>query len=162
MGEISSERMITLERITALTPEATALLAELDRDLGSSYTAEQQHGLRPEALFQPNISFFVARLDGAAVGCGGVGLYDGFAEVKRMFTDTTVRGRGVAKAILARLEGVAREAGRPLLRLETGVFQHDAIAFYERMGFRECGAFGDYLGMTPRMIETSRFYEKPL
>jgi putative acetyltransferase len=155
-------QLIPIERITALTPDAAALLAELDRDLGSSYTAEQQHGLRPEALFQPGIHFFLARLDGTAVGCGGVALYDGFAEVKRMFTDETARGRGVAQAILARLEAVAREAGRPLLRLETGVHQHDAIAFYERMGFRECAAFGDYLAMTPSQIETSVFYEKRL
>ena len=154
--------MIAVERITALNDEAAALLAELDRDLGSSYSEEQQHGLRPEALFQPNITFFLARLDGAAVGCGGIALCDGFAEVKRMFTDPSTRGSGVARAILARLEAVAREAGVPLLRLETGVHQHDAIAFYERMGFRECPAFGDYAAMTPIQTETSVFYQKRL
>jgi putative acetyltransferase len=79
-----------------------------------------------------------------------------------MFTDQAARGRGVAKAILTQLETVARDAGMALLRLETGVHQHDAIAFYERMGFRECGAFGDYAAMTPSMIETSVFYEKRL
>lgn len=154
------QQPMTIERITALTSEAAALLAELDRDLGSSYTAEQQHGLRPEALFQPNIHFFLARLGGTAVGCGGVALYDGFAEVKRMFTDEAARGRGVAKALLARFEAVARESGMVLLRLETGIHQRDAIAFYERMGFRECGVFGDYAAMTPSQIETSVFYEK--
>lgn len=154
--------MIAIEQLTALTPEAAALLAALDRDLGSSYSAEQQHGLRPHALFQPNIHFFLARVDGTALGCGGVALYDGFAEVKRMFTDQAARGRGVAKAILTHLETVARDAGMARLRLETGVHQHDAIAFYERMGFRECGAFGDYAAMAPSMIETSVFYEKPL
>jgi len=154
--------LIAIEQLTALTPEAAALLAELDRDLGSSYSAEQQHGLRPEALFQPHVHFFLARVDGTALGCGGVALYDGFAEVKRMFTDQAARGRGVAKAILTQLETVARDAGMALLRLETGVHQHDAIAFYERMGFRECGAFGDYAAMTPSMIETSVFYEKRL
>lgn len=154
--------MIAIEQLTALTPEAAALLAELDRDLGSSYSEEQQHGLRPEALFQPHVHFFLARVDGTALGCGGVALYDGFAEVKRMFTDQAARGRGVAKAILTQLETVARDAGMALLRLETGVHQHDAIAFYERMGFRECGAFGDYAAMTPSMIETSVFYEKRL
>jgi len=30
------------------------------------------------------------------------------------------------------------------------------------MGFELCGAFGDYAAMTPRQIETSVFYEKPL
>ena len=154
--------MTSIEQLTSLTPEAAALLEELDRDLGSSYSEEQQHGLRPEALFQPNIHFFVARADGAAVGCGGVALYDGFAEVKRMFTDQAARGRGVAKALLARLETVAREASMTLLRLETGIHQLDAIAFYERMGFELCEAFGDYAAMTPSQIETSLFYEKRL
>jgi putative acetyltransferase len=154
--------MITIERTITLTPEASALLAELDRDLGSSYSEEQQHGLRPEALFQPNIHFFLARSDGTALGCGGVALYDGFAEVKRMFTNEAARGRGVAKAILDRLEAVAREAGLPLLRLETGIHQQDAIAFYERMGFELCDVFGDYAAMTPSQIETSLFYEKRL
>jgi putative acetyltransferase len=154
--------LIAIEQLGALTPEASALLAELDRDLGSSYSEEQQHGLRPEALFQPNIHFYLARLDGTAVGCGGVALYDGYAEVKRMFTGEAARGRGIAKALLARFEAVAREAGMTLLRLETGIHQHDAIAFYERMGFELCDAFGDYAAMTPSRIETSLFYEKRL
>jgi len=154
--------LIAIEQLTVLTPEAAALLAELDRDLGSCYSEEQQHGLRPEALFQPNVRFFLARVDGTALGCGGVALYDGFAEVKRMFTDQAARGRGVAKALLTHLETVAREAGMTLLRLETGIHQLDAIAFYERMGFELCEAFGDYAAMTPSQIETSLFYEKRL
>ena len=154
--------MIAIERLSALTPEAATLLEALDRDLGSSYSEEQQHGLRPEALFQPNNYFLIARLDGAAVGCGGVAMLDGFAEVKRMYTGEAARGSGVAKAILARIEAEARSAGKPLLRLETGIHQRAAIAFYERMGFRICGVFGEYADMTPRQIETSVFYEKSL
>ena len=79
-----------------------------------------------------------------------------------MYNDEAARGRGVAKALLARIEAVARDAGLPLLRLETGIHQHEAIAFYERMGFELCDAFGDYAAMAPRQIEASVFYEKPL
>ena len=42
------------------------------------------------------------------------------------------------------LEREAVRAGRPLLRLETGVRQQAAVQLYERMGFERCGPFGDY------------------
>lgn len=159
---MQQRQLIAVERLTDLTPEAAALLDALDRNLGAFYSDEQMHGLEVEALFQPNVHFFIARLAGTAVGCGGVALRDGFAEVKRMYTDEAVRGRGVAKALLTHLESVARDAGLPLLRLETGIHQHEAIAFYERLGFELCDAFGDYADMTPRQVEASVFYEKPL
>jgi putative acetyltransferase len=68
----------------------------------------------------------------------------------------------VAKALLRRLEAEARAAGFTLLRLETGVYQAEALRFYEGAGFRRCGAFGPYAGLPPRAIELSLFYEKAL
>ena len=109
-----------------------------------------------------NVRFFAARLDGVAVGCGGVAFYDGYAEVKRMFTRPIARRRGVAAALLERLEGEARGAGHSVLRLETGMYQEEAIGFYERAGFERCAAFGDYLDLSPQAIETSVFYEKSI
>ena len=55
-----------------------------------------------------------------------------------------------------------RTAGYSVLRLETGVYQAEAIAFYLRAGFEQCDAFGDYLSLSPRAIETSVFYEKSI
>ena len=52
--------------------------------LGAAYKAHQRHGLSIEQLFEPNVRFFVARLDGLVVGCGGVAIFDDYAEVKRM------------------------------------------------------------------------------
>jgi putative acetyltransferase len=66
----------------------------------------------------------------------------------------------VAKAILRHLEAEARAAGAPLLRIETGVYQAEALRFYEAAGFRRCGAFGPYARLPARAIETSIFYEK--
>ncbi|HEX6441326.1 MAG TPA: GNAT family N-acetyltransferase [Stellaceae bacterium] len=142
--------------------DARALIAELDQLLGAVYDAEQRHGLSLDQVFQPNVRFFVAYMDGAPVGCGGVALFDGFAEVKRMFTRQTARGRGVAKALLARLEQEARAAGKSLLRLETGTFQSEAIGLYEGCGFSACGPFGHYAALEPHRIAASLFYEKTL
>jgi putative acetyltransferase len=153
---------IAIERISAPTPEATALLGELDAVLNAAYEPEERHGLSLDALFQPNIRFFVARFDGEPAGCGGVALFAGFAEVKRMYSREAVRGKGVGKAILGRLEREAREAGHRLLRVETGIHQTAAIGLYERCGFRRCGAFGHYAELPLPRITASIFYEKQL
>jgi putative acetyltransferase len=153
---------ITIDAVTAPTPEVIELLGELDAVLSGPYAPDQRHALSVERLFHPEVRFFVARLDGATVACGGVGFYDGYAELKRMYSRPSVRGRGVAKAILRRLEMEARAAGAPLLRIETGVHQEEALRFYEAAGFRRCGPFGPYAQMPPRAIELSIFYEKAL
>jgi putative acetyltransferase len=153
---------ITIEQAKAPTEEVRALVSELEEILSAEYPPEQRHGLSLDAIFQPHVRFFVARLDAAAVGCGGVALFDGFAEVKRMYVRATARGRGAAQALLERIEREAREAGRPVLRLETGTRQLAAMRFYERAGFRSCDAFGAYAGMPASSIATSAFYEKDL
>lgn len=148
--------------MSAPTDDARALVDDLERSLASEYAAEQRHGLPLDALFQPHIAFFIARLDGVAVGCGGVAFFAGFGEVKRMYVREAARGRGIAQALLARIETAMRERGLSILRLETGDRQVAAMRLYERAGFRECAAFGDYCHMPPEATTTSRFYEKRL
>jgi putative acetyltransferase len=153
---------LTIERVAVATDEIRQLLAELDRALSGPYLPEQHHSLPLERLFDGNVRFFAARVDGVAVGCGGVAFYDGFAEVKRMFTQPTARRQGVAAAVLQQLEEEAKSAGYSILRLETGMYQDEAIAFYLRAGFEQCDAFGEYLSLSPRAIETSVFYEQSI
>jgi putative acetyltransferase len=153
---------LVIDRVTAPTPEVVGLLDELNEALSEGYTADQHHGLSLEQLFQPEVRFFLARADGEAVACGGVAFLGGFAEVKRMYARPSVRGTGVARAVLQRLEDEARAGGETILRLETGIHQHEALRFYEKAGFRRRGAFGDYLNKPPHTIATSIFYEKQL
>ena len=153
---------LTIERVAAATDEIRQLVAELDRALSGPYLPEQHHALSLDRLFDSNVRFFAARVDGVAVGCGGVAFYDDFAEVKRMFTQPPVRRQGVAAALLRHLEVEAKRAGYSLLRLETGVYQAEAIEFYVRAGFERCEAFGEYVSMSSEAIETSLFYEKTI
>ena len=152
----------TVERAVEATHEVRDLIEELNEVLGAAYEAHQRHGLSIEQLFEPHVRFFIAPLDGLAVGCGGVAVFDDYAEVKRMYTRPMARGRGVAKALLRRIEDEARGAGILVLRLETGTRQHEAIGLYQRMGFRPRGPFGAYAAMPARNIETSLFFEKTL
>jgi len=153
---------ITIEAVGTPTDEVRALIAALDRTLAAEYLPEQQHGLTLDAIFQPHVLFFVARLEGVAVGCGGVAFFEGFGEVKRMYVRDDVRGRGIAQALLSRIESEAKERGLDMLRLETGERQLAALKLYERAGFRPCDVFGDYAAMTPNAIATSVFMEKRL
>jgi putative acetyltransferase len=156
---------ITLEHVSSPTDDARLLVGELDAELSGEYDPEQAHGLKIDRIFQPHIMFFVARLDGEPVGCGGVAFLpngDGerLAEVKRMYVRPTARGHGVAQAILDRLESEAGSRGVRRLVLETGDVRHAAMRLYERSGFIRCGPFGEYATMPPRAIERSVFFEK--
>jgi putative acetyltransferase len=153
---------ITIERAVEATSEVYNLIGELNDVLGAEYEDHQRHGLSIVQLFEPHVRFFLARLDGLAVGCGGVAMFDDYAEVKRMYTRPAARGRGVAKALLRRIENEARGANKPVLYLETGIRQPEAIGLYAHAGFRPRGPFGPYAAMPARNIETSLFFEKTL
>jgi putative acetyltransferase len=154
--------VVLVESASAPSDEVRELIAELDAELGGNYAPEQQHGLTLDAIFAPGMRFFVARIDGDAVGCGGVALFEDFAEVKRMYVRPSARGHGIADTIIARIEAEARAAGLRVLRLETGDEQRAAMRFYERSGFTECAAFEPYASMNPYAIATSVFMEKTL
>lgn len=152
----------TIERATGPTDDVRSLIAELEDSLAAEYPPEQRHGLAIDAIFEPHIQFFVARVDGTAVGCAGVALFADLAEVKRLYVRPPARGRGVADALLARIETVARDAGLARLCLETGDRQLAAIRVYDRAGFSRCAAFGAYAAMPATSIATSVFFEKHL
>jgi GNAT superfamily N-acetyltransferase len=138
------------------TPDARALIAELEAWLEPLYPAQSRHGYSVGMLIAQGVAFFVARLDGAPAGCGGIQLYGTeYGELKRMYARPAFRSRGVARQLLEQLAAYARERGVPLLRLETGVHQHDAIRLYEGMGFRAIAPFGAY-----KPDPLSLFYER--
>jgi putative acetyltransferase len=156
------QNAIAVELVQTATNEVHDLIEQLDRALAKGYLPEQQHGLSVDAIFEPHIRFFLARVAGTAVGCGGVALFETFGEVKRMYVRENARGHGVAQALLAQIESETQKNGLDTLRLETGDRQLAAIRLYERTGFQPCDAFGDYASMLPREIVASVFYEKRL
>jgi len=151
--------MLDIALMHAPDDDLRLLVGELNDELGALYSVEQRHGLALDALFEPHIRFFVARADGQAAGCGGVALFDGFAEIKRMYVRPNLRGRGIADAIMTRLIAETAQTGLKLLKLETGVYSGAAIQFYRRSGFVICGAFEPYTAMPPQAIVTSVFME---
>jgi putative acetyltransferase len=121
--------------VTALVAAAEAELAARYGDDGTRYPVD------------PAARFLVAFLDGEPVGCGALqGIDAAIAEIKRMFVEPMHRRRGVARRLLAALEDEAAAAGFAAVRLETGVRQPEALAFYRSAGYRRMPAYGPYLG----------------
>lgn len=127
-------------------PEVVALIDALDAYQKPLYPAESHHGIDMAALTAPGVVFAVARDDaGQVCGCGAVVLMDGYGELKRMYVPPQSRGRGLGAALLEFLEGQALAHQRPLLRLETGNRQPEALRLYARAGYAERAPFGHYL-----------------
>jgi putative acetyltransferase len=126
-------------------PEVIALITELDAYQDTLYPPESRHYLDLTSLAQPNVLFAVARDEaGWAIGCGAVVLYPQFGELKRMYVSSRGRGQGVGRKLLALLESQAIGCGCKLLVLETGPYQHEALALYASAGYERRGPFADY------------------
>jgi GNAT superfamily N-acetyltransferase len=81
---------VAIELTASATADVRALIAELDEVLSSDYPPEH----------------------------AAVALFDDFAEVKRVYVRGRARGHGVARALLARLEMEAGDAGLGALRCD--------------------------------------------
>jgi len=134
---------IAIERPDQL--DVRQLIDELDAYQRPLYPPESHHGVDMRVLTQPDVRFLVARDEaGIAQGCGGAQLQGEAAELKRMYVRPGLRGSGIGRRLLEALEAVARTEGVQLLRLETGIHQHEALRLYARLGFERCGPFGSY------------------
>jgi putative acetyltransferase len=136
---------ITIETERPDTGDARQLIEELEAHLASHYPDESRHGYSVDKLIAQGVAFFVIRQDGVPAGCGGVQLFGTeYGELKRMYVRPQFRGLGLGKLLLDRLAEYARMNGIRLLRLETGIHQHEAIKLYERYGFRRIPPFPPY------------------
>jgi GNAT superfamily N-acetyltransferase len=135
--------IITSERPD--TPDAMVLIEELESHLEPFYPQTSRHGYSVEKLIKQGVAFFVTRRNNVPAGCGGVQFFDlEYGELKRMFVRPQYRRLGLAKLMLEHLEAYSLEHEIPLLRLETGIYQKEAIGLYERMGYRGRPPFGEY------------------
>jgi putative acetyltransferase len=125
--------------------EIQALLEASDAYSMALYPDEGRHPVDISFLNSPQIRFFVARLDGLAVGCVALVISDDTtAELKRMIVLPTARGQGVGSILLRYAEDVATKNNVRVIRLETGPLSRGALSLYGRHGYRERGPFGTY------------------
>ena len=99
--------------------------------------------LRPEKYAEAidKNDFFVAEEDGRVVGFGELGPEAG--AVQGLYVSPDVKGRGVGWRLLCALEERARAHGLKSLRLTSSL---NAVAFYERAGFRAVEELTETIG----------------
>ncbi|WOF23174.1 GNAT family N-acetyltransferase [Microbacterium betulae] len=161
----------TLERTTWDDPRAVSLRAEMDEEVGPRYAdrwpdddAEAAERSRRSFSIDPDTIVAVVLVvapSGEAVGHGALRdlEHDGTRdlEVKRVFVRESARGTGASRALLAELERIGAERGAPRVILQTGDRQHDAVALYEKLGYRPIPIYSPY-----REHDFSRTFEKTL
>lgn len=142
---MSEAGAVTVAQESPLTPDGRALLAGSQQALLAALRPDEIFTVTAEELDRPGLTFYVARgARGEALGCVARAEGAGYAEVKRLFVAPQGRGRGVARALMARLEADARAAGHPVVMLETADALRPAVALYEALGYARRGPFGAY------------------
>lgn len=126
-------------------PDVTRMVAEVQAEYVELYGGPDAAAVDPAEFAPPAGLFLVGLLDGAAVAMGGWRRLSGAeAEIKRMYVARAARRRGLARQLLAELERTAAAAGVSRLLLNTGPEQPEAVALYERAGYRPVPGFGHY------------------
>ncbi|WP_440056321.1 GNAT family N-acetyltransferase (plasmid) [Pseudoalteromonas sp. T1lg65] len=128
-------------------PQVRLVFADIDRLMNRLYPIASDQSLSLEELNQPNVYAVGLQNDEGIVACGAiVKQFDKrlYGEIKRLYVKPSYRGKGLSKRIMQILLHYAGEAQIPLIRLETGINQTEAISLYESLGFERCERFGFY------------------
>ena len=118
---------------------------ELGHRFDSGFDPARSISASDEEMTLPNGLLVIAKLLGAAVGCGALKLHvdTRIAEVKRMWVASDARGLGLGRHLLERLSAEAASRGMLILRLETNRALSEAKHLYEKAGFVEVEPFNN-------------------
>jgi GNAT superfamily N-acetyltransferase len=140
-----------VERVGYGHPDALRLVDEVQAEYVVRYGGPDETPLDPLMFEPPAGSFFVGYVDDEPVVTGAWRRSDvtalgasSSAEIKRMYVAAAVRGRGLARRMLAHLEDDAAQHGVEVVVLETGLRQPEAMALYESSGYEPIAPFGFY------------------
>ncbi len=142
------------------SPEAHAALgkyvAELDGRFPAAFDTSRSAPPAQGDFTPPAGVFLLVHIDGKPVGCGALRTEQaGIGEIRRMWIDPELRGRGAGRALLSALEEQAWQRGCHAVRLDTAAELHEARALYFSAGYTEIPAYNgnEY---------AQHWYEKPL
>jgi GNAT superfamily N-acetyltransferase len=135
---------VKLKKVSAISDDVKLLSEELHKEL------EQFYGKGVIESFQEEnnvmVVFYVVYDDKeSAIACGALKHFDeSTAEIKRMYVKPDIRGRGISKAILTKLEQHAKELHYQRLILETGLKQPEAMSLYRVFGYTPIKCYGQH------------------
>lgn len=142
---------VTIAEEDPQSADARALFDEMSAFVDRTYPEDDENGIVPttaDELAQHGV-LLIARIDGVPAGSGALMPHEPVEgapamEVKRMLVRPEFRGRGVAVAVLQRLEAIAAKRGATKLVLMCGPRQPEALRLYERCGYSVRSAYGKH------------------
>lgn len=149
--------MITTKRTNSDDKDFQTLVRALDLEL--KVIDGEDHAFYAQYNKIDKIKYAIVAYDqDIPVGCGAVKEYaPDTMEVKRMFVPNNKRGKGIGSTVLKALEDWSRDLQYKKCLLETGKRQPDAIALYQKNGYKIIPNFGQY-----EKVENSVCFEKEL
>ncbi|MFF2778780.1 GNAT family N-acetyltransferase [Streptomyces sp. NPDC058052] len=134
-GRVSA---LSLRATTPDDPLARPLLDELAYEYQTRYGDSSDLSRFPSGEFAPPHGTFLLLLEGGAAVAGGAYRRHGpdTAELKRIWTHSAHRRRGLARRVLAALERDAAARGYTRVYLTTGPRQPEARCLYLATGYR--------------------------
>lgn len=123
---------------------ARRLVEALDTYQSGLYPAESNHLEPIESLTNKNVIMLGALHKECLFAMGAVKLFKNYGEIKRLFVPEKHRGKGLAQKIMAELEDNLIQRSIFTARLETGIYQPEAVGLYKKLGYVLCDPFGDY------------------
>lgn len=138
---------IKICKTTSENPDFVNLIAELDKSLWERYP-ELKMDYWGNNILELNPNVVIVYAENNPVACGCFKKYDkNSIEIKRMFVAPEVRGKGLAQDILKELELWAHDLGYSFSVLETLYKQKEAIALYQKAGYRIVDNYEPYVGL---------------
>lgn len=118
-----------------IAPIIEGLFGEYKARYGDFFSNNQE--VEPISLYAAPDGVFIALLrDERPIAIGAYKRYDeNTAELKRIWTDSTLRQQGLAKKVVQELERLAFEQGYTRVFLTTGFRQPEAVKLYLSQGY---------------------------
>ena len=104
------------------------LLLDADRAIATDYSRQSGTRYRPVGYVSHQLDYL-----------------PGTTKVHKLYVLPGAHGRGFGRALLKKVEIIARRAGQSALRLDVN-YQNRAVDFYERVGFRKIDRFDTEIG----------------
>jgi GNAT superfamily N-acetyltransferase len=138
--------VVTFREASVDNPDAHALIAEYFGMRADTFPTGDYAPVFPQAAnFTPPAGVFLIVVeDGEEVGCGGIKrLSSSRYEIKHLWIQPRMQGRGLGRALLTELEHRARAFGAAEVVLDTNASLTAAGGMYRTGGYQEIGPYND-------------------
>jgi GNAT superfamily N-acetyltransferase len=155
---------VEIHHVTWADPRAVALREVMDAEMQVRYgldspaDAELSAAItRALAVDEATVVDTVLLLDeGVAVAHAGIRMLETDSgsewEVKRVIVDSTRRGRGLGRTLMAELIATARRGGARRVILQSGDRQPEALGLYTSLGFTSIPVYAPYAESMPQSL----------